>query len=84
MSGSYVANGNEKDGYGILMEKPETKRPLGISRHRWVNNIKMDVREIGWGDVDWIDLAEDWDKWRAVLNSLKFLKLSDLTFLLSK
>jgi hypothetical protein len=48
--------------------KPEGKRPLGRPRRRWVGNIKMDLLEIGWGDVDWIGLAEDWDKWRAVMN----------------
>jgi hypothetical protein len=44
------------------------KRPLGRSRRRWVNNIRMDLLEIGWGDVDWIDLAQDRDKWRAFVN----------------
>jgi hypothetical protein len=44
--------------------KPEGKRPLRISRLRWVNNIKMDLREVGWGGTDWIDLAEDRENWR--------------------
>jgi hypothetical protein len=52
----------------ILVGKPEGKRPLGRPRHRWVDSIKMDVREIGWGGMDWIDLAQDRDKWRALVN----------------
>jgi hypothetical protein len=46
----------------ILVGKPKGKRPLGRPRHRWVNNVKMDPREIGWGDMDWIDLAQDRDQ----------------------
>jgi hypothetical protein len=46
--------------------KPEGKRPLGRQRRRWVDNIKMDLREIGWGGVDWIDLAKDTDHWRTL------------------
>jgi hypothetical protein len=48
----------KKNAYRILVEKPERKRPLGRSRRRWVDNIKMDLREIGWGSMDWIDLAK--------------------------
>jgi hypothetical protein len=50
--------------------KPEEKRPLGRPRRRWVDNIRMDLGEAGWGDVDWIDLAQDRDKWRALVNSV--------------
>jgi hypothetical protein len=52
----------------ILVEKPEGKRPLGRPRYRWVNNIKMDLREIGWGGMDWIDLTQDREQWRALVN----------------
>jgi hypothetical protein len=53
--------------------KPEGKRPLGRPRHRWVDdNIKMDLLEVGWGGVDWIDLAQDRGKWRALANVLFF------------
>jgi hypothetical protein len=45
--------------------KPEGKRPLARSRRRWVDNIRMDLAEVGWGDVDWIGLAHDTDRWRA-------------------
>jgi hypothetical protein len=50
--------------------KPEGKRPLGRPRRRWVNNIKMDVRETGWDGGDWIDLAQDRDRWRALMNTV--------------
>jgi hypothetical protein len=53
--------------------KPEGKRPLGSLRHRWVDNIKMDLREIGWGGMDWIDLAQDRDHCRALENMVKNL-----------
>jgi hypothetical protein len=49
--------------------KPEGKRALGRSRCRWVDNIKIDLLDIGWGGVDWIGLAQDRDKWRAPVNA---------------
>jgi hypothetical protein len=58
----------ERNAYRILVAKPERKRPLGRPRGRWENNIKMDFREIGWGGMDWIDLAQDGDQWRALVN----------------
>jgi hypothetical protein len=54
----------------ILVRKPEGKIPLGRPRHRWMNNIKMDLREIGWGGMDWIDVAEDWHQWWALVNMI--------------
>jgi hypothetical protein len=54
-------NGEKRNAYRILVENPEEKKPLGRPRRRWVNNIKMDLREIGWNGGDWIDLAQDWD-----------------------
>jgi hypothetical protein len=56
--------------YRILLGKQEGKRPLGRPRHRWVDNIKMDLREIGWYDMDWINLAQDRDQWRALVNAV--------------
>jgi hypothetical protein len=50
--------------------KPEGKRPLGRPRRRWVDNIKMDLGEIGWDGVDWIDLAQDRDQWKALVNTM--------------
>jgi hypothetical protein len=58
--------GKKRNTCKILVGKPEGKRPLGRPRHRWVYNIKTDLVEIGWGGVDWIDLAQDRDKWRAL------------------
>jgi hypothetical protein len=52
------------------MRKPEGKRPLGRPRRRWVGNIRMDLVEVGWDDVDWIGLAQDRDRWRAFVNSI--------------
>jgi hypothetical protein len=54
----------------ILVGKPEGKRPLGRPRRRWVNNIKMDVREIELGGMDWIDLVQDRDQWMALVNTI--------------
>jgi hypothetical protein len=56
--------------YRLLVGKPEEKRPLGIPRRRWVGGIRMDLGEVGWGDVDWIGLAQDRNRWRAVVNSV--------------
>jgi hypothetical protein len=50
------------------VRKPEGKRPFGRTWRRWENNIRMDIREIGWKAVDWIDLAQDRDQWRALVN----------------
>jgi hypothetical protein len=52
------------------VEKVERKRPLGRPKRRWDHNIKMDLREIGWDDMDWIRLAQDRDQWRAFVNSV--------------
>jgi hypothetical protein len=57
------------------VRKPEGKRPPGRARYRWVDNIKMDVREIGWGDMDWINLTEYGDQWMAVLKTLMDLRV---------
>jgi hypothetical protein len=55
--------------YTILVGKPEGKRPLGTPRRRWVDNIKMDIREIGWDGMDWIVLVQGRDQWRAIVNT---------------
>jgi hypothetical protein len=59
----------------ILVGKPEGKRPLGRPRHRWVGNIKMDLREIGLDGVDWMDMAQDRDQWRALVNTVLNLRV---------
>jgi hypothetical protein len=67
--------GEKRSAYRLLVGKPEGKRPLGRPRRRWVNNIRMNLGEVGWGDVDWIGLAQDRNKWRAVVNSVLNLRV---------
>jgi hypothetical protein len=67
--------GEKRNVYGFVVGKPEQKTPLGRPRCRWVDNIKMDLLEIEWGDVDWICLAQDRDKWRALVNAVKYLRV---------
>jgi hypothetical protein len=62
--------GEKRNAHRSLVGKPEGKRPLGRPRRRWVDNIQMDLLEIGWGSVDWIALAQDRDKWRALVNAV--------------
>jgi hypothetical protein len=59
--------GERRGAYRALVRKPEGRRPLGRPRRRWEDNIKMDLREVGWGAADWIDLAQDRDRWRALV-----------------
>jgi hypothetical protein len=61
--------------YRVLMGKPEGKRPLGRPRRRWEEGIRMDLRETGWGSVDWIHLAQDRDQWRALVNTVMNLRV---------
>jgi hypothetical protein len=63
-------NGGTRNEYRILVGKPEGKRPLGRLRCRWVDDIKMDLREIGWDGRDWIELAQTRDQWRALVNTV--------------
>jgi hypothetical protein len=62
--------GEVRGAYNILVERPEGRRPLGRPRRRWEDNIKMDLREIGFGDVDLIHLAQDRDRWRVLVNTV--------------
>jgi hypothetical protein len=62
--------GERRNVYRLLVGKPEGERPLARPRRRWVDNIKMDLIEIGWGGVDWIGLAQERDKWRALVNAV--------------
>jgi hypothetical protein len=55
--------------------KPEGKRPLGRPKHRWMDNIKMNFREIGWSVMDWISMAQDRDQWRALVNTIMNLRI---------
>jgi hypothetical protein len=65
----------ERNAYRILVGMPEGKRPLGRSRRRWVDNIKVRLREIGWNGMDWIDLAQNRDQWRALVNTVMNLRV---------
>jgi hypothetical protein len=67
--------GETRNAYRILVGKGEGKRPLGRPRHRWLDNTKMDLREIGWDGVDWIELARDRDQWRALVNTMMNLRV---------
>jgi hypothetical protein len=67
--------GEERNVYKDLMGKPEGKRLLERPRRRWEDGIRMDLREIGWGSVDWIQLAQDRDRWRAVVNMVMNLRV---------
>jgi hypothetical protein len=62
--------GEKRKAYRLLMGKPEGKGPLGRPRRRCVDNIRMDLGQVGWGDVDWIGLAKDRNRWRALVNSI--------------
>jgi hypothetical protein len=66
---------DKRNSYRLLVGKPEGRRPLGRPRRMWVDGIRMDLVEMGWGDVDWIGLAEDRDKWRALVNSVLNLRV---------
>jgi hypothetical protein len=61
--------------YRLLVGKPEEKRPLGRPRRRWVDNIRMDLEEVGWCDLDWIGLAKGRIRWRALVNSVLNLRV---------
>jgi hypothetical protein len=64
-----------RNSYKILVGKPEGKRPLGTYRRRWEYNIKMDLKETGWEDADWIHVVQYRDQWRAVVNTVMNLRI---------
>jgi hypothetical protein len=74
-AGHVARMGVKRNAYRILVGKPEDKRPLGRPRRRWVDNIKMDLREIGWDGMDWIDLAQDRDQWWSLVNMVMNLQV---------
>jgi hypothetical protein len=67
--------GEKRNVYRLLVGKPEGMRPLGRPRRRWIDNIQMDLLEIGLSVVDWIDLAQDRYRWRALVNSVMKLQV---------
>jgi hypothetical protein len=75
MGGACRTNGEKKNAYRSLVGNPEGNRPLGSRRCWWEDNIKMDLREMGWGGMDWIDLAQDMNQWRAAVNMVMNLRV---------
>jgi hypothetical protein len=67
--------GKKRNAYRLLVGKPEGKGPLGRPRRRWVDNIRMDLGEVGLSYVDWIGLAQDRNRWRALVNSVLNLRV---------
>ena len=74
-AGRVACMGEERGVYGVLVGKPEGRRPLGRPRCRWVDNIRMDLQEVGCGYMDWIALAEDRDSWRTLVGAVMNLRV---------
>jgi hypothetical protein len=75
MSGACSTNGEKRDACRLLVGKPEGKRLVGRPRRRWADNIRMDLGEIRWSDVEWIGLAQDKNRWRDLVNSVLNLRV---------
>jgi hypothetical protein len=67
--------GEKRNAYRLLVGKPRANKPLGRPRRRWVDNIRTDLVEVAWGDMDWIGLAQDRDRWRALVNAVLNLRV---------
>jgi len=74
-AGHVARVGEERGVYRVLVGKPEGKRPLGRHRRRWVDNIRMDLQEVGCGCMDWIGLAQDRDRWRTLVRAVMNLRV---------
>ena len=74
-AGHVACMGERRGMYRVLVAKPEGKRTLGRPRRRWEDNIKMNLQEVGCGGMDWIELAEDRDRWRALVNAVMNLRV---------
>ena len=75
-AGHVACMGEERGAYMVLVGKPEGKRPLGRPRHRWVDNTRMDLQEVGCRYVDWIALAQDRDRWQMLVSVVMNLRVS--------
>ena len=75
-TGHVARMGKRKGVYRVLVGKPEGKRPLERPRRRWEDNIKMDLQEVGCGSMDWIELAQDRGRWRALVTAVMNLRVS--------
>jgi hypothetical protein len=73
--GHVARMGERRNAYRLLVGKPEGSRSLGRPRRRWLDNIRIGIGEVGWSDVDWIDLAQDRERWRALVNSVLNLRV---------
>ena len=74
-AGHVARMGEGRGVHRVLVGKPEGKRPFGRPRRRWENNIKMDLQEMGWGYGDWTELAQDRDRWRALVTAVMNLRV---------
>ena len=75
MGGACSSYGERRGVYSVLVGKPEGKKPLGRTRRRWEDNIKMNLQEVGCGGMDWIEQAQDRDRWRALVNAVMNLRV---------
>jgi hypothetical protein len=74
IAGNVARVGEKVGSYRILVGRPEGRRPVGRPRRRWEDNIKVDLQNVGWG-MDWIELAQDRDRWRALVNAVMNLRV---------
>jgi hypothetical protein len=74
-TGHVARMAKKRNSYRVLVEKPEGMKPLGKPSCRWEDNVKVDFKKIGWGVMDWIDLAQDMDQWMALMNTILNLRL---------
>ena len=74
-TGHVASMGEEKGVYRVLVGKPEGRKPLGRPRRRWVDNIRMDLQEVGRGYMDWIGLAQDRDRWRTLVSAVMIFRV---------
>ena len=74
-AGHVARMGEERGVYRVLLGKPEGRRPLGRPRRRWVDNIRVDLQQVGCGYVDWIGLAQDTDRWRTLVSAVMNLRV---------